>query len=173
MGVATVTATPLSKRAVDFYDPREKGGSLLNKSAGLGEPLNVIISGLSSPEVLTQKGFLNFMRAAGLYVSSMNQFLSSQFTSDHRSKECFGLHNGGKQQANLGDGHGDVDEREVLREHYSIPIFGTCLESLIGGNHLRLLSSRTVSSTHPLTSTVYRTFRQDGPDANSGALFLA
>jgi hypothetical protein len=30
-----------------------------------GEPLNVIISGLSSPEVLTDAGFLNFARALG------------------------------------------------------------------------------------------------------------
>lgn len=34
---------PLSKRAVDYYDPRQGGGSLLNQSGGpgLGEPLNV------------------------------------------------------------------------------------------------------------------------------------
>lgn len=32
---------------------------------GKGEPLNVIISGLSSPEVLTDAGFLNFSRAIG------------------------------------------------------------------------------------------------------------
>jgi len=86
--------------------------------------------------------------------------------------ECFGQHAGGKQQANLGDGHGWVDQRvrcshsfisfaqhwpplqEVLREHFGLPVLGTCLESLIGGNHLR-------------------TWRQDGPDKNSGALFLA
>lgn len=132
----TLDTPPQRRDAVDFYDPRKGGGSQLDESAGLGEPLNVIISGKSSPEVLTPEGFLNYARAIGF------------------SKECFGVHSGGKQRANLGDGHGWVDEREVLREHFNIPILGTCLESLIGGNHLR-------------------TFRQDGPDANSGALFLA
>jgi len=122
--------------AVDYYNPTKNGGSMLDSSAGLGEPLNVIISGKSSPEVLTKDGFLNYVRAVGY------------------SQECLGLHSGTKQKANLGDGHNWVDEREVLREHFGLPVVGTCLESLIGGNHLR-------------------TFRQDGPNANSGALFLA
>ncbi|KAF9462426.1 hypothetical protein BDZ94DRAFT_728028 [Collybia nuda] len=136
LGAISAPATGVTKRGVDFYDPRDRGGSQLNHSADAGEPLNVIISGLSSPEVLTPAGFLNYARAIGL------------------SRECFGQHSGGKQQANLGDGHGWVDEREVLREHFNVPVLGTCFESLLGGNHLR-------------------TFRQDGPDANSGALFLA
>ncbi|KAF8070459.1 hypothetical protein FPV67DRAFT_1668312 [Lyophyllum atratum] len=121
---------------VDFYDPRIRGGSQLNKSGSGGEPLNVIISGRSTAKVLTPSGFLNYARAIGM------------------SKECLGLHKGDRQPANLGDGHGWIDEREVLRQHFYIPILGTCLESLMGGNHLR-------------------TYRQDGPDANSGALFLA
>jgi len=29
--------------AVDYFNPLEKGGSLLDKSAGLGEPLNVCL----------------------------------------------------------------------------------------------------------------------------------
>ncbi|KAF8160726.1 hypothetical protein B0H34DRAFT_653704 [Crassisporium funariophilum] len=144
LAIISVSAAPVveldagleARGDVDYYDPRIGGGSQLNESADAGEPLNVIISGKSSAEVLTPDGFLNYARAIGF------------------SKECFGLHNGGKQRANLGDGHGWVDEREVLREHFNIPFFGTCLESLIGGNHLR-------------------TFRQDGPNANSGALFLA
>lgn len=72
----------------------------------------------------------------------------------HRDAECLGLHDGDPQLSNLGDGNGPKGEREVLREHYSLPIIGTCLESLIGGNHLR-------------------TYVQNGPEANSGALFLA
>lgn len=27
--------------------------------------------------------------------------------------------------------------QEVIREHYNIPIVGTCIESLVGGNHFR------------------------------------
>lgn len=69
--------------------------------------------------------------------------------------ECFGQHEGARQPANLGDGNGYKDERvsgrtfsdsansqvvfvqEVLREHFNIPFLGTCLQSLVGGNHLR------------------------------------
>lgn len=37
-----LSATPLlSERAVDFVNPTTNGGSWLDKSAGLGEPLNV------------------------------------------------------------------------------------------------------------------------------------
>lgn len=111
---------------------------MLNQSGGpgLGEPLNVIISGKSSPDVLTKDGFLNYVRAVGY------------------SMECFGQHQGARQPANLGDGNGAKDEREVLREHFNIPVLGTCLQSLTGGNHMR-------------------TYPQNGPNANSGALFLA
>jgi len=107
-----------------------------NAGDGFGEPLNVIISGLSSPAVLTDDGFLNFAEAVGL------------------STECLGQHLGAPQSANLGDGNGFVNQTVELREDYNDSILGTCLESLIGGNHLRV-------------------FRQNGTAANSGALFLA
>ncbi|KAK7473202.1 hypothetical protein VKT23_001300 [Stygiomarasmius scandens] len=124
--------------AVDYFNPLEKGGSLLDKSAGLGEPLNVIISAKSTPEILsfTNHGFLNYARAIGFSI------------------ECLGLHSGTPQSANLGDGRGDVNETAVIRENFRVPILGTCIESLIGGNH-------------------FRVFPQTGPEANSGALFLA
>jgi len=105
-------------------------------SPDLGEPLNVIISGLSSPDVLTDDGFLNFARAIGF------------------STECLGIHLGGPQTANLGDGNGFLNQTVELRQDYGNAEVGTCLESLIGGNHLRV-------------------WRQNGPQANSGALFLA
>ncbi|KAF9010596.1 hypothetical protein BDQ17DRAFT_1397274 [Cyathus striatus] len=137
--VAACASAPIpifTRGPVDYYDPRQNGGSFLDRSANAGEPLNVIISGKSSPEVLTPAGFLEYAHAVGM------------------SEECLGLHHGAPQMANLGDGKGWADEEKVLREHFSIPLYGTCLESLIGGNHLRI-------------------FRQDGPNANSGALFLA
>lgn len=56
--------------------------------------------------------------------------------------------------ANLGDGNGPKPEIKVLRQDYGIPLIGTGIESLFGGNH-------------------FRYWRQDGPTANSGALFLA
>lgn len=53
------------------------------------------------------------------------------------SEECFGIHLGDPQSANLGDGNGWVNQTVELREDYGSSGIGTCLESLIGGNHLR------------------------------------
>ncbi|KAE9396584.1 hypothetical protein BT96DRAFT_941572 [Gymnopus androsaceus JB14] len=118
--------------SVDFYSPLLGGGSMLdNAGDGLGEPLNVIISGLSSPEVLTLDGIVNFAKSIGF------------------SEECLGLHLGAPQSANLGDGNDWVNQTD-----YGNSELGTCLETLIGGNH-------------------FRVFEQNGPNANSGALFLA
>ncbi|KAJ6499435.1 hypothetical protein C8R45DRAFT_115648 [Mycena sanguinolenta] len=158
-GLVTLTlAAPQTKRAVAFANPNLGGGSMLDDATGgdsssdLGEPLNVIISGLSSPAVLTDAGFLNFAQAIGF------------------SFECLGLHLGGPQSANLGDGNGYVNQtvrslsscfalysegvKTELRQDYGDALLGTCLESLIGGNHLRV-------------------FRQNGSAADTGALFLA
>ena len=70
------------------------------------------------------------------------------------AKECFGAHLGAPQTANLGDGHGWLNQTIELRNDYGNPDIGTCWESLVGGNHLRY-------------------WHQTGPSANSGALFLA
>jgi hypothetical protein len=69
-------------------------------------------------------------------------------------KECFGAHLGAPQTANLGDGNGWVNQTFELRNDYGNPDIGTCWESLVGGNHLRL-------------------WRQNGPKAHTNALFLA
>ncbi|KAG1861600.1 hypothetical protein DFJ58DRAFT_725770 [Suillus subalutaceus] len=120
---------------VAYYNPTAGGGSMLiDAGDGYGEPMNVIISGLSSPHVLTLHGAIDFARAIGF------------------SKECFGLHLGGYMSADLGDGNGWVNQTIELRQDYAIG--GTCLESLIGGNHFRI-------------------FVQNGTVADSGALFLA
>ena len=68
------------------------------------------------------------------------------------STECFGIHLGDPQTANLGDGNGNVNQTIELREN--LKIGGTCGESLFGGNH-------------------FRVFRQNGTNHNTGALFLA
>jgi hypothetical protein len=68
------------------------------------------------------------------------------------STECLGIHLGNPQTANLGDGNGNVAQTMELREN--LKIGGTCGESLVGGNHLRM-------------------FRQNGTNHNTGALFLA
>ncbi|KAL4068515.1 hypothetical protein V8B97DRAFT_2058943 [Scleroderma yunnanense] len=127
----------VNKRGVPFYNPTLTGGSMLdNAGNGFGEPLNVIISGFSSPAVLTDDGIVNYARAIGF------------------SEECFGIHLGGLMSANLGDGKGWANQTYELRQDYDNAGIGTCLESLIGGNH-------------------FRVFPQNGALANSGALFLA
>lgn len=107
-----------------------------NAGNGLGEPLNVIISGLSSLGVLTNTGIVNFAKAVGF------------------STECLSIHLGAPQSANLGDGNDFVNQTIELRQDFGNVNFGTCLESVFGGNH-------------------FRVFRQNGPLANTGALFLA
>lgn len=122
---------------VPFVNPTTQGGSfLLMAGNNLGEPLNVVISGQSSPAVLTNAGFLNYARAVG-------------FTT-----ECFGLTLGAPFTANLGDGKGPQPQIMELRESFGNALFGACVEMFLGGNHLRM-------------------FRQDGPKANTSALFLA
>ncbi|KAG6813665.1 hypothetical protein H0H92_008902 [Tricholoma furcatifolium] len=125
-----VSMTVQKRQGVDFYNPTVGAGD------GLGEPLNVVISGLSSADVLTDDGIINFAQAIGF------------------STECLDIHLGGPQSANLGDGNGFVNQTIELRQDYGDATLGTCLESLIGGNH-------------------FRVFRQNGTAADSGALFLA
>ncbi|THH30931.1 hypothetical protein EUX98_g3256 [Antrodiella citrinella] len=126
-----------SSDATAFFNPVTGGGSWLDDAGGgLGEPLNVIVSGLSSPDVLTEDGIVNFARAIGF------------------STECFGIHLGAPQSANLGDGNGAVNQTIELRSDFGDASLGTCLESLVGGNH-------------------FRVYQQNGPTADSNALFLA
>lgn len=68
--------------------------------------------------------------------------------------ECFGAHLGNPQLADLGDGRGWVNQTIELRNDYGNDVLGTCWESLVGGNHLRM-------------------WRQDGPTATTNAVFLA
>jgi len=123
---------------LEFANPKVAGGSWLDKdwNSGLGEPLNVIISGTSSPWVLSDGGFLHYANALGFDI------------------ECFGAHLGTPQAANLGDGRGWVNQTIELRNDYGNEILGTCWESLVGGNHLRV-------------------WHQSGHLATTNALFLA
>ncbi|KAJ8080218.1 hypothetical protein PM082_017048 [Marasmius tenuissimus] len=121
---------------VGWVDPRINGGRLLDiVSKKYGEPLNVIISGRSDPYILTDEGFLEYTKSIGF------------------SSECLGLHYGHIHEANLGDGNGRTKEQLLARQHY-FPVWGTCWESLAGGNH-------------------FRAWKQNGTWANSGAWFLA
>jgi len=125
---------PLDPRAavqqnlVAYIPPASNGGSQLDSSAGLGEPLNIIVSGLSSPQVLTTPGIIQWANSIGF------------------ARECLGFHIGGPQQANLGDGRGWVNETAVIRADYDNSLLGTCIESLTGGNHFRFWQQTTTNA---------------------------
>ncbi|KAJ7256816.1 hypothetical protein B0H12DRAFT_1232720 [Mycena haematopus] len=119
-----------------WIDPRILGGRLLDFTTKTrGEPLNVVISGASDPFVLTDEGFIAYVGSIGY------------------AKECMGLHMGHIHLANLGDGDGRKPEALLFRQHYRMPGWGTCWESVAGGHH-------------------FRAWRQNGTEGNSGAWFL-
>jgi hypothetical protein len=102
-----------------WVDPRINGGRLLDFTTKTkGEPLNVIISALSDPFILTDKGLHYYAKSIGF------------------SEECLGLHIGDIHVANLGDGDDRKPEQFLARQHY-FPVWGTCWESFAGGNHFR------------------------------------
>ncbi|KAJ6585380.1 hypothetical protein B0H19DRAFT_927665 [Mycena capillaripes] len=119
-----------------WLDPRIGGGRLLDYTTKTrGEPLNVIISGASDPFILTDEGFIAYVESIGY------------------AKECMGLHMGHIHLANLGDGDGRKPEALLFRQHFRIPGWGTCWESIAGGHH-------------------FRAWHQNGTEGNSGAWFL-
>ena len=76
--------------------------------------MKVIVSGLSSPDVLTDDGIKKYARAIGLYVpllfsTSLDGILRA-LRPLYSSTECFGIHIGNPQTANLGDGNGWVKQ---------------------------------------------------------------
>ncbi|KAN0087481.1 hypothetical protein V8E55_006102 [Tylopilus felleus] len=118
-----------------WADPRILGGRFIDfTTPRFGEPLNVIISNLSDPFILTDEGFRWYYKSIGF------------------SEECLGLHIGHVHKADLGDGDGRKSEHVLARQHY-FPIWGTCWETLIGGNH-------------------FRAWKQNGSEVNTGAWFL-
>lgn len=110
---------------------------------GKGEPLNVIISGRSSRSVLEPVGLLLWATAVNFGVSCLGQ-------GDLESLQHANLGDG---QTNRTQGTGD-GANGVLRYNYESPYVGTCQETFQGGNH-------------------FRWWRQNGTEANSGAIFLA
>lgn len=108
--------------------------------AGLGEPINVILSAKSDAAVLVDQ--------------QMDGGLRNYYQSLGFSSECLGQHSGSDQAANLGDGNGYKNETAVIRWDYGDPAFGTCTETIQGGNH-------------------FRYWVQNGPKADSGAIFMA
>ncbi|PWZ02991.1 hypothetical protein BCV70DRAFT_197228 [Testicularia cyperi] len=105
-----------------YFSPYTNGGSMLTggTASGLGEPINVIVSGESDAGVLSQAGFEEFSRA--FYFSPGS---------------CLGITQGTPQTANLGDGHGALAQTNLMRWNFKQGDGGTCLQSLNGGNHFR------------------------------------
>jgi len=105
-----------------WYDPRINGGRFLDytdhKPPYRGEPLNIIITSLSDPYVLTDEGFQEYSKSIGY------------------SEECLGIHLGNKHGADLGDGDGKKMQQLLARQYY-FPVMGTCWESFAGGHHFR------------------------------------
>lgn len=112
------------------------------------------------------------------------------YLSIFSSRECLCIHLGAPQSANLGDGNGFVNQtvkhtstlestltislQIELRQDYSNAGIGTCLESLIGGNHFRWVDyTWWLQNRNKTEIFVLSVFRQNGPAANTGALFLA
>ncbi|KAF9527501.1 hypothetical protein CPB83DRAFT_876342 [Crepidotus variabilis] len=132
---SVLTTARNTQQQVGWYDPRSLGGQLLDFTTPThGEPLNVIVSGLSDPDILTEAGFRDYAKSLGY------------------SEECLGLHIGHIHEANLGDGDGKKLEMYLARQSY-FPVWGTCWESLAGGQH-------------------FRAWKQNGTLANSGAWFI-
>ncbi|KAI5828603.1 hypothetical protein K523DRAFT_244114 [Schizophyllum commune Tattone D] len=128
-----------------YYNPKDNGGAMLTQvdgtyPEGLGEPLNMIISANSDDDVLVDQEDNGGMRG--------------YFASVGFGGECLGQVDTLVQRANLGDGDGYSNQTGLLRWDYGDPNFGTCKESVNGGNH-------------------FRYWVQNGTDENSGAYFLA
>ncbi|KAJ6583879.1 hypothetical protein DFH09DRAFT_1143695 [Mycena vulgaris] len=142
------TTVARGEPSAGYFPPADAGGAMLTKvsgtfPSGLGEPLNVILAGTSTPAVLIDSekngGFRNF-------------FLSIDF-----SGECLGQHQGTPQQANLGDGNGFLNETAVLRYNYHDAQLGTCQETIQGGNHFRYWTQngRSANSSAVFMATSY------------------
>ncbi|PKI84472.1 hypothetical protein MVES1_001899 [Malassezia vespertilionis] len=110
----------------------------------LGEPLNIIVSSLSSDDVLTAEGFLLWVTALGFGVSCLGQGDDDSF-----------------QYANLGKGNENVKQGSlsgnngVLRWNYGLPSVGTCRETIEGGNHMRWFMQRTKNGTAIFLASSY------------------
>ena len=106
-----------------WVDPSTGGGSMLDLvHNGMREPINVIISGLSDPYILSDAGLRDYVRSIGF------------------SFECLDLHIGNLQRADLGDGRGWQTEMFEYRQTGRWDPgrwVGSCAESLLGGNHFR------------------------------------
>ncbi|WFD37036.1 hypothetical protein MCUN1_003928 [Malassezia cuniculi] len=121
-----------------FENPLLTGGVMLSKgnlSEPIGEPLNVIVSSFSSPEVLTPEGFLLWATSIQFGVSCLGQ----------GDEDSFQYANLGKENPNVRQGSASGNNG-VLRWNYGNPSVGTCRQTLVGGNHFRWYIQKTAKS---------------------------
>ncbi|KDQ15157.1 hypothetical protein BOTBODRAFT_109093 [Botryobasidium botryosum FD-172 SS1] len=137
-----------------WIDPRIGGGRMIDYATPrLGEPLNVIISAASDPEILSEHGFHQYAKSLGF------------------SGECLGMHMGVLHLADLGDGLGRRTEQYLARQHYYFPVWGTCWESVAG--KCRSVPRRLHPNCLYPGGNHFRAWKQNGTNANTGAWFLA
>ncbi|KAI0789660.1 hypothetical protein C8Q75DRAFT_146840 [Abortiporus biennis] len=141
--------SPFTRRAdvpaAGFFAPGSSGGAMLTVVPGTNPP------NLGEP--------LNVIISANsdsqvLVDQEIDGGLRNYFLSFGFSAECLGQHSGDAQGANLGDGLGLRNETAVIRWDYGDSQLGSCKETVEGGNH-------------------FRYWVQDGPSANSSAIFMA
>ncbi|ORY34015.1 hypothetical protein BCR39DRAFT_463098 [Naematelia encephala] len=128
--IGCLASTTATTTTAAYLDPAIDGGSMMTVMEqtwppGLAEPLNLIVLGTSSPRVLvpqqTNGGLFGYLEALGY------------------GPECGGFHMGDKQAANLGDNQGNQEQMAILRwMYFGDPFFGTCIESIYGGSHVRV-----------------------------------
>jgi len=128
-----------------YYDPSAGNGSLLTSVPDTSPP------GLHEPinVILTGNSDQDVLVDAQTNGGLRNYYISFGFAG-----ECLGQHSGSDQAADLGDGNGYLNETAVMRWDYGDPTLGTCTETVEGGNH-------------------FRYWVQNGPAADSGAVFMA
>lgn len=100
------------------------------------EPLNVIVSGASDPYYNTLDNFNNWLWAVGMDPT-----------------ECFGIHGGGYDYVDLADGNPLQQQLEEPRQVTIGDGVGSCGESLLGGNHLRVYQQNGTNAWFLAAST--------------------
>jgi hypothetical protein len=128
-----------------YYIPMDGGGSMLTQVQNTYPP------GLGEPINVILSAYSD---SPVLQDTVDNGGLINYYQSFGFSTECLGQHSGDDQAANLGDGNGYLNQTAVIRWDYGNVELGTCEETIEGGNH-------------------FRYWIQNGPDANSGAIFMA
>ncbi|CED82398.1 hypothetical protein [Phaffia rhodozyma] len=138
--VVDMTMNSMDRRessSLGYTNPSLTGGQMLtivNETypAGLGEPLNMIISANSDAAVLVDSADNGGLR---------NYYLSLNFSGN-----CLNIISTGGQYANLGDGKDVVIQTAEIRYNFGDAIFGTCRETFQGGNHFRYWTQATTGA---------------------------